>query len=264
MGAAVLVFCSLLLASPVAIQWRYNFAGVRSQGVVERRSEAQIESEVKRFLGPPTVRLGRYVIYQSESDKWRAAGQGGADCDYDRWRATIDRRGLSHEPIPCPEMVEALKLGANLALRSVDSGCRVRSVLLQGDSDPFNIRIGTWQSEIVSVDIHPSASPSVPNVEFVLTTRLAINASVARESLEYLLRIARLRYAGVLLRNDPWFAQACSSPLLFFFGDAGPIRLPTKAEYLSGSQVSCGNLGGTVSCLTWPKQTPAATGKGGR
>jgi len=236
-------------AQTPATNRRYYSTSARSEEIVAKMAEPALISEVRRFVEPSGVKLGHCVFFGSEADKLIATGRGGSECDYDVWRAMIDRRGLTREPVHCPEFAEGLKLGGDIGVRTVDTACHVKTSVLSG-RDPFRVQIGKRQYEIVWVDMRPSNAPDIPNVDVLLMIRSAANEAAAKESLEHLRRLTGVDHMSVVLRSDPWFVRECDyAPPLFFF-DSVSIRLPTKAEYRSGPQASCGNHTGSINCLT--------------
>jgi len=250
-AALVAVFIPLPTPAQLhSVEWRRTFPGVRSEAIVGRMSQQERASEVKRFLGPPSVRSGQCVFYGSEADAMKARGREISDCGYDSWRAWIDVVGLSKEPIQCPDFSIGLKLGDDTALRSVDHACRVTTDLLSGQGNPFTVRLAGHEYEIVWADIRRYDHVDAPHVGFSLMGRSSIDKRSAKHMLEYLVGLTGVKFAAVHLRGDPWFLDACAAPPLFFFW-GGPIRLPTKAEYSAGPEAGCGNLTGRISCLAW-------------
>ena len=236
-----------------SVDWRRTFPGARSEAVVAGVSEQERIAEAKRFLGPSSVRLGQCVFYRSEADAMKARGREISDCGYDSWRAWIDVVGLSKEPIQCPDLSIALKLGDDMALRSVDQACRITTDLLSGQGNPFTVRLAGHEYEVVWTDIRRYDHVNAAHVGFSLMGRSSIDKESARHMLEYLVGLTGAKFAAVHLRRDPWFLDECAAPPLFFF-QRGPIHLPTKAEYRAGPEAGCGNLAPRIGCLAWAGQ----------
>lgn len=223
---------------------------VRGRSEIRNLSEDQVRKHALELLAPPRVRLGRFLIYGSEGDWYRAREQGGTECSYDRWRSSLDKLRLM-KAAPCPTVSEALKIGADIVLRRVDANCHTQSTVISGNADPTQVNLSGDAYDILDFTIPLKSSKDgrttrgLSSATFFVRTAGPATIERARRVLQYLQSAGNVDEASVVLRNDQWFASECGFPILFPFGvPLAPI--PERETFLKSAQTVC------VALRPWP------------
>ena len=89
------------------------------------------------LLDRTEIALGAVALYGSVRDRLFANSHGLEGCGYDEWKGFTDRNDPWRGG--CPEVQEAVKIGPNILLRTVDRDCRKSTSLVKGNADPLEL-----------------------------------------------------------------------------------------------------------------------------
>ncbi len=244
--ATTLVVTLILPGLPAQVLWDINNRPARAKGLIADMNRTEIIAEAKRLLGDDEVRVGSLVVYASEADRQMAAEQGGTDCTFENWRATIDRRQLMRTQ-RCPTASQALKVGDDVLLREVDAKCYVRKEMLLGRQSPLTFAISGSEYEVLDVISTPRRASGFSLVGVYVRTRGPVTTQAAMAVLTQIQVATNAPNLSVTLRGDEWFPMHCEFPVLYFFN--GPPRaIPTATEFIQSKEAVC------TALESWPVQ----------
>ena len=240
-------------SSPVKAIWRTQNDHALTLGLVSKMSQAEFRRIALRTLSPADIRVATLRVYPTIDDWQRAKGLGGTDCEYENWRAALERRGLTARPLICPEVSEALKIGGSILVRRIDKRCRSTQAILQGDRDPLQVTLPSFKFRILDVFIQPISEERLANkdkfspITFFAQTTNEPSVEDARELLTHFLNMGIGENVSVAVRKDPWYISDCVFPVLFLF-DTLQRTAPSRKEYLGSKEARC------VKQKQWPIQ----------
>lgn len=201
--------------------------------------------EVSRLLSPKGIRVGVVTIYHGRSDMHRAQPQGGTDCSYGGWLASLEVRGFGKAPILCPERILAIKLRDSIVVRASNARCDSTERVLSGTGDPTNIELSGTRFRIVDVDIRTAPSHRArvraPRLIFYAVTDQGANVERAKALTLHLGKLVPELDVTVILRNDRWFIMECEFPILSSLLNPRS-EIPSKKDFLKSKQAACAIL----------------------
>jgi hypothetical protein len=245
----LLLIADIVCARTAArVLWDVRDATLRTKGIVAALNPEELTRQAIEVLGDKSIRVGTFVVYPSEEDLSRAAPKGGSDCTYGNTVSDLRAKRLAARSRRCPRISEAIKLGMNVVVRSLDADCRTtNSVLLKG-GDPTELEVRGTKYQVLAISFAPSikrASGLEYRVQFFLRTSSAVAEAGATAVLKYLQNTAQAKEVSVAVRNDRWFFGHCDYPTALFF-DWRSEDIPSKSIYEAGREVVC------VALPPWP------------
>jgi len=241
---AGLIGSRLVLASDSNTSVDLEGAGVRYRCILARPSPAAFANMAGEFLGPQEVRLGAIAAYGSLRDRLLAGPRGGDHCGYESWRALTASRDLT--PDGCPQVQEAIKIGNNVVIRSLDRDCR-RTVSLRGTTNPLSLSVAGSTFEVLEIGFsRPIGDQNIHRIaaDFYIRAHAAVSKDIAEAILAQVRSVTRTPYLGVRLRSDTLFLTDCSFPAFYPFEDRPTI--PNENEFYGMKYAACTVAG------TWP------------
>jgi len=213
--------------------------GVRSRTYVGRISKTDFSKMVWQLLGPESVKLGKIVVYGSDSARAIAGPLGVDHCGYGSWRACID--AYDRGRLGCPEVYEAAKIGANIVVRTADRSCHREEHLLQGRTSPLRMVVAGTKVEVLDMEVGYGKFGASGG--FAVRSQGAASEEIARAVLTEIRARTGMRDFGVMLRADKWFFTSCGFPVFYPFEE---LELPSNEDYLRSKFAYCGSSG------SWP------------
>lgn len=212
--------------------------GLRYRSIIGRLDRTEFASMAAEFLGPREVKLGAIAVYGSLRDHVLAGPRGGDHCGYETWRALMDGHDLSHEG--CPQVQQAIKIGDNIVVRSLDRDCRRSMNPLRGQTNPLDLSIGGKRFEVLEVSFsRPMGTRNARRIAahlYVRTTGL-VSKELAEAITDQVRSMTGAYYLGVSLRSDTWFLTSCNFPAFYAFEDRS--KIPNKQEFYTMKHVAC-------------------------
>jgi hypothetical protein len=206
---------------------------------IGRIDRAEFSKLALYALGSSHVKLGVIAVYGSNRDRSIAGIRGEDHCGYETWRQLISNYDSAKSG--CPEVAEAIKIGGNIVLRTVDRNCRIRSEIIQGSTSPLIVSVNRQSYEVLELRFpilflkreHPGIA-----VTLYVSTQGSVSKDNAAEVLRQVRTITGHRDVSVVLRRDTWFFNDCGFPAFYAFG--GPVQVPEKDEFYRSKYASCG------------------------
>ena len=169
------------------------------------------------------------------------------NCNYDLWTNIL-------HSLPgwqrCPVTSEVVKIGANVALRTVTSTCQVASRPIKGSGDPLTVGVEGDHMDIVWLHSYGrskySHNPSITTI-FARTSG-DVSEAKARALLEKMIAITGVVDLDVVLRSDNNFFSTCGFPVRNPF-DA-QFGLPSKQEFSESKHWTCTTFGSRSHSIT--------------
>lgn len=176
---------------------------------------------------------------------------GATEMTYATWRGLYDKYG---EPLlPMAEMV-AIGDAAVLKVRYWD--CKVYRKVLRG-VDPLEIRIPGFRGEVLHVaySLIPESLRDESNeriwLHFYVRTDMELGKVPGVAVVGHLQRLAGMRNVSVSMRNDIWFIESDSFPLVYRFAEQ--LVPPTEAQYRQSNTLHCWpDRGDLITCALYP------------
>lgn len=202
-------------------------------------SRAAFVRRAKEYFDDPEVKLGRLLICRTSSDRWFADGVGGTDSNFGVFWNWLKDKGYSSFPFRCPEVQEAIKIGKNIAVRFIDSACRVKVEVI-GEGNPMRLRLGAIDFDVVSMNISdPGDRPQLRDflpVNFFVHTSARLDMRLTKDLLDRLLQLSGALDAAVVLRNDRLFMNQSQVPVVpwvrFLFDErVGRVEYEKRNEH---------------------------------
>jgi hypothetical protein len=221
----------------------------RQRVIVGSVTEEAFDKMALELLGRDTVTLGKLVDYGSVQDQVAAGPRGFDHCSYGHWRAVADAYAKSHSG--CPVVKEAVKIGANIVVRTVGQDCQRTQRVLQGGADPLRVKIDGENVDLLGVELGPLTSAAQEQRitwHVYARTRPPITAELAKALTSRLIRLAGEDTISVALRPDAWFVTECGFPAVYPFEDRG--RVPALGELAAAQSAVCSNFTttGKIQC----------------
>lgn len=227
----------------------------RQRVIVGTMSDEAFDKMAFGLLGPTEITVGELVAYGSVQDRVAAGPRGFDHCSYGQWRAVIDTFAKSHSG--CPAVKEAVKIGANVVVRTVGTDCRRTQRVLRGDANPLLLRIGGNDVEVLEIQLGPLTSAPNENqiaVHVYARTNSRVTASLARAVTEQMLRLTGTDFLGVQLRADAWFVTDCGFPPIYAFEDRGGIPSYDQLAQMPAAGCAVGLIkNGNIRCSVAPE-----------
>jgi hypothetical protein len=141
---------------------------------------------------------------------------------------------------------EAIKIGHNISVRSVNRNCQRREVILQGTANPRYLVVAGTEAEILQLTIGGGgASDKDTGAGLAVRTKGTIDVALARRIVVLVKTVAPMGGIHVLLRPDKWFLSDCGFPAFYPFEN---LEVPTKEKWMRTTYATCGYSG------QWPIQ----------
>ncbi len=209
---------------------------VRSRVLMGPVSDGEFTRMVSEILGANVIKLGRVLVYGSTADRVISGPHGLDHCTYETWRSRID--AYRRTQLGCPEVHEAIKVGANIAVRGADRTCRSWEVLLQGTANPRHLTVaGGADAEILELRIG-GTGPADEHIGAGLAVRThgPVTVAIARDIAAQIRAVALVGGITVEVRSDKWFFSDCGFPTFYPFEEP---EVPTMEEYLQTKYAAC-------------------------
>lgn len=199
------------------------------------------------LLDRTEIALGAVALYGSVRDRLFANSHGLEGCGYDEWKGFTDRNDPWRDG--CPEVQEAVKIGPNILLRTVDRDCRKSTSLVKGNADPLELVVNGKRVRVLHVSFSGGVGKGDKRwvgADMALRTDGAVSPELARAVTTQLKAQTRATYLSIILRSDLWFFESCG-PVIFPF-EPRP-RTPSKAEWYGTKYAVCVASGdGPMQC----------------
>ncbi len=246
--AAFLAAACCTAQTPLKVIRDVRNGPVRQRVAVGTAEPARLEKEALALLGSREVTLGRLVIYGSPSEAMVV--ERTSRLDESGWReaqAQMRPNGVIVEPGRCPEVSEAIKIGANILFRAVDARCKATGRLIQGTSNPLLVSAQGARHEILALSMRV-VYDGLPFIDVFARTKSEPTEQLAAEILARIKAVAGAGHLLTVVRNDTCFYGSCGFPAPFLFDGSAPLEFSRCQSPLSVS-ATCGTIGGhSVNC----------------
>jgi hypothetical protein len=244
----LLVAACFAAPGPFTVIQNVRNGPIRQAVLVGRADAARVEAEALALLGPREITLGRLVVYTSSSAAMVVERSSDLDhCDWRRAQVEMGSNGVVVDPGHCPEVSEAIKIGGDILLRTVDSHCRSARRLIQGTSNPLLVLAQGTRHDVLAVSVHVG-SDGVPFVEVFVRTKSKPTEQLAADILGRIRAVVSAKDIAVVVRNDTCFYEACRFPAPFLFDERGPLEFSQCQSPLSGSATCAAIRRQSVNC----------------
>jgi hypothetical protein len=216
--------------------------------LIGRLSPQQIAKRAMQLLGPSEVTMGRLMVYPSEQVSRMVFRESHTSCIAESLKTFLDNNGLPTEPLRCPEVSEALKVGSNLLLRSVDPDCSTTAKVLQGSENPLIIQAMGERHELVDFAVSVASrskeawGTEYPKIAAFVRTEAKLSTALASNITAQMKKISDARDIVVVVRNDSSFGKHCEYPAPYLFG--GRVALTNNKE------TALANSAGEAVCVS--------------
>ncbi len=239
---------------------RQSHAGTtRDVALVGRADQNQIVQRVMTELGRPSVTIGRVLVFPSEAASRMLFRENQTSCKSEGLLSFLKENGLATDPPRCPEVSEAIKIGPEIVLRSINADCQTSTRMLQGKPDPLSITASGVSADIVDlwVGVAPKSQETwgreFPGIAVFVKTLARLTPNVGKDILRQMQQVSGARDIFVALRNDSDFGKYCQFPQPFLFGS--PRSAHHRAEPNGGALLCVSVYPHPVQC--WREQGAA-------
>jgi hypothetical protein len=245
-----ILFIGLALAQPTRVKviQESRAGSTRNLTLIGKLDERRMEEKALEVLSAPEITMGRLLVYPSEESSRIVFRENQESCISQGLFTFLKDNGLPTNPLRCPEVSEAIKVGPNILLRMVGADCRTRTRLLRGRFNPLIIRALGEQHEILSVSIWiASKSKEVwgqeyPGIAVFVRTHAKLGTPLAREISAQMKGTSGARDVLVVVRNDVNFGKDCKFPQPYLFGGLASMTENEGSVPKSGGEVICVDL----------------------
>jgi hypothetical protein len=242
----ILLPCLVFGADTAKVLRESSAGSTRNLVLLGRMDRQETVEKALSLLGAPEVKMGRLVTYPSEEISRMVFREDQESCIPQDLISFLKFIGLRTDPLRCPAVSEAIKIGSGILLRTVDSSCHNKSSLLQGTANPLVIHSLGEQHELlaISVGVAPNSKEvwgsEYPKISVFVRTQAKPSAILAKDILGQMQMTSGARDAKVVLRNDSNFGKYCDFPQPYLFGR--PVTKGQEAATVAGSDVICVSL----------------------
>ncbi len=215
-------------------------------------NDEEFATLASKILAPQEITLGAVVIYRSARDRVLAGERSFSHCSYGDWQALLNRHNPSRTG--CPEVKEAVKIGPNILLRTVDHNCQRESRLLTGNANPLELTVNGRAVQVLHLSFsRPAGKKNNDRVTSHIFVRGdgPVSKPFARAVADQIRVLTSAPNLSVTLRADTWFINECKFPAWYPFEERR--TRPTKEEFMRTRYASCSVFG------SWPMQCLEAT-----
>jgi hypothetical protein len=225
--AVVAAVCTGLIsgdAIPLKVVRELRVGSTRDVVLIGSVDEDYIEKKALEVLGSGEVTMGRLLAYPNEKFGRVLFRQSQTSCIPQTLAAFLKINDLPREPLLCPRVYEAIKIGGDIVLRAVGPDCVTSARVIQGTSNPLNLSLDGAEHEVVdiSVGVAPRSREvwgrEYARIAVFVRTKTKPDAASARNVLLKLKKMSGARDALVVMRQDFAFGAYCDFLEPYLFG----------------------------------------------
>jgi len=237
----VLLLMSLMkahCAGVVAIDRQVN--SLRLTVILGETTRSEFLRKTSVILGPRSVLAGRLVAYASREDMHRAEGTGGTESNYDHFLHNLKVRELLDNG-PCVQNWEALKVGKEIMVRSIESECNITQH--SSRSHQLKYRQGTLEYQVFALapEIYDGErdSKGIARLQLFVRTNGPVDIANAKAIIGHLYARTHASELFLVLRGDNLFLDHPSVPVMLLVTQISGKLLLLKEEYRRRPEVYC-------------------------